>query len=910
MSSLSRELRLATVTLAGIATALTMGCTESSRVLPTDATPHETAVALKRMQSLSGSITITGISMETRYWNSAGALPPTTSAQAAFNALPTNVAGYSNAPVAIPDLARKVLSVVVDPLTGYPDSTIAVIRNPGGAFVNIGTRIRVSLTSAGASSIGVRFGVDCLGCTLLLDNVVIASNYNDPCWYGFYMMDTSSTLTPLWATSDQIIQIVPVNLTSGAHTFELIGFENGDDFGYGAQIDVGTGWKDVTGPVPNVTLTTSRTGGGAGAIVSSPAGINCGTTCSFGFPYGQQVSLSANATSPSIFAGWSGACTGLTGACVVTMDAARSVTAKFTGTASVTSMTEETRYWASGGTPPSAANAVTLFNALPTNVAGYTNEPVPVTHMVSNALLFTAPNVGSNTNVATRTVVTMTSSGTSEVSLGGDVDFSAGGEILVDGAVAFANFTPIAPGGISLVATVTLPPGAHTITMLGFEDCCDGGARFQFNYALGWSDMAAPLPAPMALTLTMTAGGGVITSTPAGINCGTQCASSFAAGTQVTLTQAANPGFVFTGWGGACAGTTTTCVVRMTATKTVTATYAKNQLTVAKAGTGGGTITSSPAGISCGTVCTATFDVGTVVTLTAVADATSNLGTWSIAGCTGNTCVVTMSHAQSVTLNFVRRTYNLGVTTSGTGTGTIASSSAGINCGTTCTATLIESTVVTLTATPTAGSSFAGWSGACTGTGSCTVTMAGARTVNAEFTKLADSTPPTLSCVATPDELWPPNHKMADIKVTVVLTDAGLGPNGFTLLSVTSDEPDDAPEKSTQKNGWNGDRRAWNNSADNNRNRHKRHVGSGRHSDDDDCGYDDDDDDDNDGDGSTTNDIQGWAIGTADVTGQLRAERAGGGNGRVYTLTYKGTDKAGNATTATCTVVVPHDRRK
>ena len=62
------------------------------------------------------------------------------------------------------------------------------------------------------------------------------------------------------------------------------------------------------------------------------------------------------------------------------------------------------------------------------------------------------------------------------------------------------------------------------------------------------------------------------------------------------------------------------------------------------------------------------------------------------------------------------------------------------------------------------------------------------------------------------------------------------------------------------------------------------------------------------GDGDTANDIQGWTIGTADTQGFLRAERSGDGHGRTYTLTYKGTDGAGNSATCATTVRVAHDQ--
>ena len=51
-----------------------------------------------------------------------------------------------------------------------------------------------------------------------------------------------------------------------------------------------------------------------------------------------------------------------------------------------------------------------------------------------------------------------------------------------------------------------------------------------------------------------------------------------------------------------------------------------------------------------------------------------------------------------------------------------------------------------------------------------------------------------------------------------------------------------------------------------------------------------------------------WEI-TGNLTARLRAERTGGGSGRTYTLTIKTRDAAGNVTTGTATVFVPHDRR-
>jgi hypothetical protein len=63
-----------------------------------------------------------------------------------------------------------------------------------------------------------------------------------------------------------------------------------------------------------------------------------------------------------------------------------------------------------------------------------------------------------------------------------------------------------------------------------------------------------------------------VTSSPAGISCGSTCSTLFNSGTSVTLTAKAVGKTQFTGWSGACTGTGA-CVVPMDADKAVTATF-------------------------------------------------------------------------------------------------------------------------------------------------------------------------------------------------------------------------------------------------------------------------------------------------------------------------------------------------
>jgi hypothetical protein len=77
--------------------------------------------------------------------------------------------------------------------------------------------------------------------------------------------------------------------------------------------------------------------------------------------------------------------------------------------------------------------------------------------------------------------------------------------------------------------------------------------------------------------------------------------------------------------------------------------------------------------------------------------------------------------------------YRLTVAKTGTGGGTVTSAPAGIDCGTDCSEDYPSDTSVTLAATPAVGSVFTGWSGACTGTGACNLTMDAAKSVTATF---------------------------------------------------------------------------------------------------------------------------------------------------------------------------------
>lgn len=119
---------------------------------------------------------------------------------------------------------------------------------------------------------------------------------------------------------------------------------------------------------------------------------------------------------------------------------------------------------------------------------------------------------------------------------------------------------------------------------------------------------------------------------------------------------------------------------------------------------------------------------------------------------------------------------------------------------------------------------------------------------------IVDDIPPTIAVSVDPDSLWPPNHKMVPITAEVVAEDNCPGV-AFALTGLVSDEPDNGQA-----------------------------------------------------DGNTIDDIQDADIGTADTEFSLRSERAGNGDGRVYSASYTATDGSGNEADDSADVTVPHNR--
>lgn len=172
------------------------------------------------------------------------------------------------------------------------------------------------------------------------------------------------------------------------------------------------------------------------------------------------------------------------------------------------------------------------------------------------------------------------------------------------------------------------------------------------------------------------------------------------------------------------------------------------ELSLTLAGSGSGTVTSTPAGIDCGTDCSETLTEGTSVVLSATPDVGSTFAGWSGGGCDGAaTCTLSLDGATSVTATFGVAEYALAVARSGTGAGSVTSAPGGVDCGVTCVVDFEHGTEVTLTAEAAPGSVFTGWTGAgCTGTGTCVVTLTEAAAVVADFNSTSFAMSGTWSC--------------------------------------------------------------------------------------------------------------------------------------------------------------------
>ncbi|GBC85735.1 hypothetical protein HRbin11_02185 [bacterium HR11] len=290
--------------------------------------------------------------------------------------------------------------------------------------------------------------------------------------------------------------------------------------------------------------------------------------------------------------------------------------------------------------------------------------------------------------------------------------------------------------------------------------------------------------------------GGTVTSSPAGIDCGTTCSASFGPGTTVTLTATPAGGWQLAGWAGCDSTNSTQCMVTMNADRAVQVNFSCIPVgtpSLLSPANGLAGVSTTPlldwsdiaeaafyevqvcADSACGTVVRS--QTGLTASQWAVSPALA-FGTtyyWRVRA--ASACTTGVWTAPWIFTTQPPPSHTLTVIKNEAIGGTVTSSPAGIDCGTTCSASFVDGTTVTLTATPAGGWQFGSWTGCDTTNGNqCAVTMtsSGDRTITANFT----------TCPGKPwswgayDWLSCPALTLTDIS-NVVMSMAARGFRGF-----------------------------------------------------------------------------------------------------------------------------------
>ncbi len=531
------------------------------------------------------------------------------------------------------------------------------------------------------------------------------------------------------------------------------------------SVNGGLGLVEVDTNAPASTLTISKSGVGTGGVTGTDGStqLSCGSVCSVKIADGNTVTLIATPLNAgNNFIGWSGGgCTG-TGECKVKVTANVTVIATFGLKPN----------FAVPGSAVNPANGHTYYLIRPTTFQNAEAQAVTM-----GGHLATINDVTEyNWILDTISSYTDLSSG---LWIGLNAVASPGNYVWTSGSTAaYRNWYYGMPNSNNNAGVVMSAnggaPGWHTVastwTAAGLIELERAGTNGVLNIIKSGS------------------GGGTVSGNGDRISCGTSCSTSIIDGTSVILTATAAQGSLFTGWsGGGCTGTAT-CIPTLSGNTTVTAnfspsgtilvrrvdqwaSYIPGSVAVAQIDSSGPdynnpTQGSYPVGqhtayatnrpgydeyvAKCSYPISATN--GTECSVVDMAGYTNVSSLCTVTLCStpvtvvaGQVSKVIFRYMPSTVVTNPGTTIPVPVTLSvaklGTGNGIVTGGQ--ISCGSNCSTTVNSGTVVTLTATPSSGSTHIGWSGGgCIGTGTCTVTMNAPTTVTAVF-KAATVTTPT-----------------------------------------------------------------------------------------------------------------------------------------------------------------------
>ena len=529
---------------------------------------------------------------------------------------------------------------------------------------------------------------------------------------GISVQPSFTGLTPGSVGVGQLNFQLPANTPSG-NSIPVVLTINGVS---GTTVHISVSGTTVT--PSTYALTTGTSGTGSGTVASSPAGTSCGSGC-LSFGAGTTVTLTATPNTGSTFAGWSGACSG-TGSCTVTMNSNQAVNAAFNLAVNPTLTIYQT------GFEPPTFSPGTINGQDSWYINGAPSSIVIETTTVKTGI----QAVGITPSGATSGVVGALR----------NASYNAANQILTFSIDANYSATGTPSFWTVLDAIINLPPN----NAIGINIDQTG----QIHIFVTGTDH------PTGVSITR----GVWSHYELDVNFSNDTVSalyngvSILQGASFSSTGTTLDAYAFYAQGASpLVGTDSGYFDNLSVT--ASASSSANLVSIAVTPTG----PTIPLGTTLQLTATGTYGDGSTQNLTgAVNWSSSNTAIATISASGLVTGVSAGSSTITATSGLVTGTTGLTVvsstqgsatltiTTSGTGSGTVSSSPAGTSCGSAC-LSFAAGTVVALTATPTTGSTFAGWYGACSGTASCTVTMNSNQTVAAGFNLIAN---PTLVSIA------------------------------------------------------------------------------------------------------------------------------------------------------------------
>jgi hypothetical protein len=413
-------------------------------------------------------------------------------------------------------------------------------------------------------------------------------------------------------------------------------------------------------------LTLTKSGTGTGTVKSSPAGIECPSTCTAEYDSGTEVTLTGTSGANTEAVKWTG-CTSVDGEghCKVTMSAAKTVGATFNLTKRELKVTKGGLGSGTVTSSPAAINCGATCSAIfgEGQAITLTGTPTGETEAVKWSgcdsitaegkclvTMKSAREVGALFNVQGPTLAI--------VKLGNGTGTVKSSPAAIDcGAACAVNFKK------DQKVTLTGTPGLHTeaVKWAGCDEIKEGTCIVTMSAAREVTTLFSLEPQYVEFTVSVNpkgTGTGSVLSFPPGISCPGDCSQPYVFKTPVTLIATAGAGSEFAHWaGGSCSGSGP-CERKINSDRTVGAVFAavgNRTLSVAKAGSGQGVITSKPTSIECGSVCSAELDASTKVALHALPTPGSSFAGWSGEGCSGTgPCKVLMNEARNVTATFAK----------------------------------------------------------------------------------------------------------------------------------------------------------------------------------------------------------------------------------------------------------------